>query len=259
MIPFASIIKKTAKAALKTDYLKCIATCCILIFTMLMSFVIFEILGYVSNYCIAFAVLFFVYFFVEFPLLLGIFRYFRRILYGEYDSPVSAFYYFNDTNLYKKSLDFAFSLTVKILIFAIFCYLPAILLKIAAEPEIYEWFGVSIPIWTPVLSTVATFIFVIATFVVVILSLKYYLSFFLFVSNDENSAKYAIDMSIVISKRTRLDFIYLIFSMLLYIIASVFLIPLPFTLPLLFATYTVHCVYAVYQYNDTIDNLTNSI
>jgi len=255
MIPYASQIKKTAKQVFKNNSFSCVVASCIFIFALLITIILFEVLGYVTDYYVSSAVAIALTIFAVFPLFLGLLRYSRRLLYGENDNVINIFKYFSDVNIYFEAIKFTVLILYRIVIRALIVLLPSILLKIASFSEIYELFGVDIPLIAPLFSTISFYLAVISFFVLLLLVLKFYLSPFLFVSSDNLDAVESIKMSVVITKRTRLDFIYLIFNMFLYIIASVFVIPIPFTFPIIILTYIIHSIYAVKQYNETLDSI----
>ena len=68
-------------------------------------------------------------------------------------------------------------------------------------------------------------------------------------------AEEALLMSSVISKTSLMDFVFLGFSLILWIIASILFIPLIFTLPYFIMCYIVHSEYSVKDYNQRISKL----
>ena len=64
------------------------------------------------------------------------------------------------------------------------------------------------------------------------------------------NVKNAIQMSKTISRRTFIDFSYLILSMMGWIILSMFHILNFFILPYIVLVYCVHCKFSIYEYNN---------
>ena len=60
-------------------------------------------------------------------------------------------------------------------------------------------------------------------------------------------------MSTVISKKSGIDFVYLLFSFLGWMFLSLLVIPLIFTLPYMITSYAVHVRFAVAEYNRYIE------
>ena len=82
---------------------------------------------------------------------------------------------------------------------------------------------------------------------------RYYIAPFLLIADEDMDAAEAIHMSDVISKSTMLDFIYLFFSLLGWIILSVLVIPIMFTLPYIITSVSVHTRFAIAEYNKRVD------
>ena len=74
----------------------------------------------------------------------------------------------------------------------------------------------------------------------------------LLAADEEMDVNEAVHMSVVISKNTVLDFIYLLFSMLGWVLLSFFFIPLIYTIPLFITVYLTHSSIAVSEYNEHI-------
>ena len=87
--------------------------------------------------------------------------------------------------------------------------------------------------------------------------LKYYLAPMLIIADENMDVNEAIHMSVVISKNTTLDFVYLAFSMIGWILLSLLFIPLLYTLPLFMMVYLTHCSFAVNEYNERINKINN--
>ena len=76
---------------------------------------------------------------------------------------------------------------------------------------------------------------------------------FLIAADEDMEVDEAIHMSDTISKRTMLDFIYLFFSFFGWILVSVLVFPLIFTMPYILISFGVHVRFAIAEYNKRID------
>lgn len=249
-----SVVKQTAKTALKNHWLKVlIATCIYLSVDFSVKFVgslLFDPFGFTAYFCVyGIGLLFFIY-----PLFLGLLRLFWRIIMGADDNPVVIFHYFKSGKLYKKSLKLIISLLFKIISIAIPGFIPAIIISVITNPALYEALGIAIPLWSENLGSIVWLIIGLSTLLLIFLSARYYLAPMLFVADENMEPDEAIHMSRVISKNTQTDFIYLVFSFLLWIIASLLVLPLLYTLPYIAVSYLVHCRFAVTDYNLFIKN-----
>ena len=256
MLPSVGKIKKTAREILSKNHFAGIMASLPFVFSLAILFLIVDILFTVTNTVIAVLSDTAILCFLIFPLVLGTFRFFSRWLDGVCDYPTAVFYYFSEASLYIKSLNFVFRIIIRLLLSFLLLSLPAITVGVFAASDVYEFFGLAIPLWTPLLSTISDLLFVLSFIVFIFVNVKYYLSPYLFIIDDSITPKKAMEMSIIISRRTQIDFIYLFFSAIGYIILSLFYLPLIFTMPFLVMTYLVHSKYAVIQYNSTIEKLT---
>ena len=89
----SNVVKVTAKTALKGNYLKGIISGCVLLFCIIINYYISSLVELVSNLIIAeiYTLLFSV--FVTFPLLMGVLRYFWRMIMDTTDNPMAVFKY----------------------------------------------------------------------------------------------------------------------------------------------------------------------
>ena len=251
----SSTIKKAAKNALKNNLVKSVCVCCALLFSYLINYNISSCLYLIGGDLFANTLFIIINLFMFVPVLLGTFRFFWRILCGVSDNPVSIFYYFTSKELYKKALKLMFIFAFKTFIYAIILLIPYFIVSIISNIETYEFLNISAPLWTANLSNVSAFLKSIATVGTIFMMLKYYLAPMLVVADENMDIREAIHMSVVISKNTTLDFIYLVFSLLGWILLSLLFIPLIFTLPLFITVYLTHCSFAVSDYNEHIKKI----
>ncbi len=257
MLPSTGEIKKTAKSIMKGKYIPCLTTGLIFLFASIALFFLCDIISSVTMVYMGTFLFVVLLLFLIFPLFMGVIRYFFRISDDVTDNPVSIFYYFSDFKTYDRIFGFTVRIFLKLAFSGFVLFLPYALLKLFSSTFIYDKLNVLTPTWTPILSTVGDFALVIAIILYVIINLKYYLSFYIFASSDYITGSDAIKYSVIISRRTKADFLFLIFSMVGYIILSVLLVSILFVFPLFISVYVVHSRCAVNQYNETITNLKN--
>lgn len=258
MLAPSPVVKATAKTALSGKWLQAIVVCTVVIFVAFVGVLTasaISIFGDLLGYIIFFA-LFLI--FALLPLALGTVCWFRRLLWGETDSALLIFKYFASLDEYKRVLHFISILTVKIISAALVFFLPSIIVWALSSEWFYNLFDLSFPVWTSSLWTLNSFLAIFAILALVFFALRYYLSAFLFVSNDNLHPAEAVNMSCIISKRTGADFWGLVLSFSGWIILSLFVAPLIFTLPYFIAAYCVHCRFAVSAYNRDVDKFNSS-
>lgn len=248
------IVKITARTALGGNWIFSIFAFCIVLFTYLIISNSVSVLDYIFGKYLSEIAIVIGTLFILLPLTLGLLRYFWRLLFGSRDNPISVFYYFSDKLLYKKSMTLIFSLFIKFLLWYIILNIPLLITKFMAGNFIYDMVDIPIPVWTANLTNVGKFLKIISSVLIFFIMMRYYLSPMLFIADDNIESAEAIHMSTVISKKTSVDYIYLILSFFGWFLLSILIIPVIFVLPYFITSYLVHSRFAVADYNLHIKN-----
>ncbi len=253
MLAPSSVIKKTAKTALSGNFLKSAAVSCIAVFTYFIGIIIASMLSLVGGDAatIVFLILFTV--FVFSPIAIGCLCYFRRLLWGQNDSALIVFRYFSSKDEYKRALRLTIILTLKLLAAALALFFPSLVVRALSSEWFYSVFDLPVPVWTSSLWTLNSILTTLASLLLCFVMLKYYISVFLFVGDDNMHPAEAVNMSAIISRRTGADFFGLVCSFIGWILLSLFVAPLIFTVPYFLMSYCVHCRFAVTAYNREVD------
>ena len=255
MMAPVSVVKQTAKNALKGDYLKTIIAALPVIFANLIILYSASVIGEFTSAAIEITLRAVCSFFIVCPLCFGTVRFFRRKTYGADDNVVGVFYYFSTGKRFFKSILLIICVFVRVIGPAIVAILPVVIAKVLQNGELYEKMGLDIPDFVSALPFVTTFFILGAAVSIFFLLIKYYLALYLFVSDDDMTIGEIIHMSKTIGRRNQGDFLVLLFSCVHYLILTALLIFAPFTVPVLFASYNVHCRFAVTEYNLAIKEL----
>lgn len=251
----SSTIKKTAKESLKNNIVNVIISASIILFCYLINNNVASCFYLLGGNALANTVFYILNILILIPVFFGGLRYFWRLLCGVTDNPLSLFYYFSSKEKYIKTLKITFYLILKTLLFAILLLIPFFVLTVISNIEIYEFLDTSVPLWTTNLSNITSILEFIALIGTIFLMLKYYLAPMLIVADENMDVNEAIHMSVMLSKNTTLDFIYLVFSMIGWILLSLLFIPLIYTLPLFILVYLTHCSFAISEYNEHINKI----
>ncbi len=254
MLAPGPIIKQTAKTALKPCFLKPVVVSSVFVFVVYLVDLISSLISFFggqAGYFISFAVL---GVFIIYPLFLGLLNYFKRLLWGQSDSMLIIFKFFSGLESYKRAMHFTLLNALKLLSISAILLSPCIIIWLLSNEGIYSLFGLSLPIWASNLWTLNSFVVIVSLTAICFYMVRYYLAAFIFVANDEIEPAEAFNMSYIISKRTGGDFIGLALSFAPWILISVFVAPLIFTLPYFMASYGVHCRFAITAYNRDVDN-----
>ena len=96
-------VKETAKTILKGNYYRCILATLIPVFSSLILALTSSVIGIVFGDILAYVLLAVMNIFVVLPMFLGLFRFFRRLMWNEKDNIISVFHYLGNKEVYKKA------------------------------------------------------------------------------------------------------------------------------------------------------------
>lgn len=257
MLPTSAVVKETVKTILKGNMLRSVVAASVAILGMLIANCIVSLVAHIVSESIAVLLQYVFIVMLILPLFLGLLRFFRRMQWGVNDDVVSVFHYFSDVKQYKRALDLILPISVQVFIRMIVFSLPVTILSTLSNDQFYKGMGLKMPAWAYDLQAVIIFFEIISIILVAVSSIRFYLAPFLYVADEDMDYAEAIHRSKVISKRTRLDFAFLVATLILWILLSVLIIPLIFTLPYFMLCYLVHCRFAVAQYNEAVSNIYN--
>ena len=253
----SGVVKKTAKTALKGNYLKAVITATVYVFILIICIFCADLFSMFLGRAVG--VIWFLLLLVSIiiPITLGYIYFNTRLIFTSVCEPLLIAKYFSDRADYKKAVKFSVFIVWKTALTGAVLFLPAFITDLLASGKVFSAFSISVPVWTSGLWAISSFLKVTATVLLIFIMLKYYLAPFLITADEDMEPAEAVYMAKIISFRTKKDFIWLALSFILYIISCVFVIPLIFVLPLLSSAYTVHSRFSVADYNRNIDK-TNS-
>lgn len=249
MLAPTKVIRENSRIALKKDYLHYIAVSIMLLLTTVFTVLAVEIFSEIAGDVFAVLVLLLLLIFLVFPVFLGILRFFWRCQFNANDTVSDAFYYFASVSVFFRAAKLSLLLALKTALIAAVCFAPTIFAQILCNPEFYELIGVQFPDFATNLWFTRGCLSAAGTIAFLFTGLRYYLAPFLLVVDENIIPSEAIEISRIISKRTRSDYIGLVFSLSGWIILSFIGIPLIFTVPYFIMAYIVHSRFAVAQYN----------
>lgn len=252
MLAPTAVIRANSRIALKKHFIHYIAASAALLFSAVFIFLLAEILSEVVGSAFAEIIFIMLAAFLIFPLFLGVVRFFWQ---AQLDSGITVsevFFCFSSISAYRKAIETAVRLAGRALICLIPCFAPAVIVQALCSPSFYELLGVAFPDFAANLWFTHGCLSAIGLLVFIFTQLKYYLVPFLCVADENMSAAEAINFSKIISKRTRSDYISLIFSFAGWILLSFTGIPLLFTVPYFIMAYIVHSRFAIAQYNAAV-------
>ena len=256
MIANSKTVMATVRDALRTKFLRVAVACLIPFITGMILVVTFSMLFEALPKIIVAILAAAAVFFILYPIIMGTVRFFVRFIKGGIEEDAAAvFYYFTSGRKYGKILYLQIILLIKKLGVGLVTALPMLIAWVISGSFVYDLFNIAMPIWAQSVSYIIIYLRVLGFVAYFLITLRYYLAPFLLAADEGMHAAEAVYMSKLISKRTLIDFVFLLFSHIIYILLSFILLPAVFTLPYLVGAYVVHCDSAVEQYNNTVKKL----
>lgn len=246
-------VKHTAQAIWGGQKSVALAIGLILLFACLMLYIFFKLTFmflpvFVS--VISTLILFFLWFS---PIALGALRAIWQQMLENKTEVLNVFYYFGNYNLYKKALKFVFFLMLRLIGIFVVCFIPGVLIDVISSEWIHTSFDLTMPLWISNLSFISSIFYFIGGLIGVIVSIRFYISPFLFIINDDMDPLEIIHLSSVVSKDNSWEFFVLILSFVLWFAFGIFIFPLIIVYPYFLTCYMVHCRFAIAQYNKKQD------
>lgn len=189
------------------------------------------------------------------PIILGLIRFLNRVLIDKKDNPISVFYYFTNKKLYKKSLSFIMTFLCKALFRGFSLYLPAIFVNLLTTDVFYSFFNLNIPFWTSNLQSIIGGLTIVATVLFILYLIRLYLAPALFVIDDNIDVDECFLMSKIVSKKSSVDYIFMVFSFFGWILLSVLWVPMLYTVPYFLYAYLTHARQTFFEYNSYLESL----
>ncbi len=252
MITGTKAVKINAKNIIKAYIAPCFFAGLVFLFSYFGFYMLCSIFAYINMPTVANILLWAIILFIISPLFMGLLRFYWCLMFDKLNNPISIFFYLSEKKLYLKTLKLVFSLILRFISRYILYMLPAIIVSVLAAHPFYAAFDISMPLWVGYFSHIKNGLVVLGFIGTFFSMLKFYLAPMLFVINDNIDIDEAINMSGIISKKSSTDFIYLFMSLILWIIASVFVLPLIFTIPYFCLCYLIHSKSAIAEYNTHI-------
>ncbi|MBE6782004.1 MAG: hypothetical protein E7540_04720 [Ruminococcaceae bacterium] len=255
-IPRGSVVKSTVRASLKDKYVSAV----IAALSPMFAFLTIYFLGSIWNVLFEgkFAFLSLVFFavsaiFVVCPIVLGSVKYFWIVTEGGNPNPAEVFCYFGSFFRYKRAIKTTLLICFRLGATFFVCLLPYFIVMLLSNSWLYQFLGTEIPLWVTGLVVLESFLRIAGFAVALFLSLKDYLALAVIVMDDDMLLLEAFHISAMVSRRSYASFIGLVFSLLFWIIVSVFVVPIIYTAPLMLGCYAVHSRYALVNYNMNLD------
>ncbi len=261
-IPKSSVVKNTARTALKGRWVEAIAVSCLGLFALLFVYLSASVArSLITEYsALVSAVIWIGYVLLLLaPLGMGIVRYFWRLTDSVCDEISEVFYYFHNPNRYFRVVKLTFILGWRVAAAAFVCMLPYLIVNAMSNTWLYQLLGQSIPIWAANLVLIESFLYVVGLLCVIVYISRYYLVPVIAVMDEELLLLEAVHISCMVSRKSSSAFICLLVSLLGWLLLTGLLVTAIYTLPLIISCYVVHCRFSIVNYNLILDYYENGM
>ncbi len=246
----SKVVKKTAISALKDRFAPCAMVAAIFVMMSLCCVMLAEFFTITVSMQIVYPILLVLLgVFLVWPLFFGMLRYFWCVYNDRESNPVTVFHYFSSRASYGRLMGIILRFLLRAIGFALLIIVPGHIVQMLSQPEIYDTLKIAMPQFIPNLWFLADTLTFLCYLLWIKTMLRWYLVPFYFIADEEMDPDEIIHTSLKISKSTRFEFIGLFFSLIHWVIASVFAIPLIFTVPYFVMVYLVHGRFVTARYN----------
>ena len=256
MLAGSVAVKKTALTSLKGRWPLAMAAVGIPMALILITVNLFALIEYMLAktvwLSVAYVLLLLCALAVLFPLMLGSLRVLWGIATDSEMSVADTFYYLSAKEHYLSAMNFITVICGSVIAKVIVLFLPAIIVYLASEllPSVIT--NHEARLWLDNLWIFTLFLSIIALCGTVYVILRYYLAPFLFICSAANDAVDTVLLAKKVSKVSLGRFVSLSFSLLGWILLSVFFVPLIFTAPYILTCYLFHSRFATVFYNASV-------
>ena len=254
MFPSIKAVKNTSLAALKNHWPLAMGVTVIPLIFFVIITNLFSLVEYIflttTFLAIVYSILILVLIAVGLPLVLGVLRVLWSIELEQPLGILEVFYYFSSLTAYKNAITFIVLQLGSLAIKSGLLLAPSFIVDyISNSPQLFFRDGVT-PLWVDNLWIFALFLRVIACACIAYVVAKYYMAPFIFITDKNSDAFEAINNAKLVSRTSFGPFLALVFSLVGWILLSLFFVPLVFTAPYFTMCYLVHSRFAVVFYNN---------
>ncbi len=195
---------------------------------------------------------------VTLPLAFGIIRWFWQLTGGQSPSASEVFFFFSSSKAYFRILRLSIALYLILILGAIVCFLPFVVVELVTTPHLYDALKVPMPMIMESLSPLAAFFELFGFLAFLLWISSYILCFTVTVAHPELNVRQILRLTKKAVKGFRLSLICFGFSFFGWLLLCVFVIPIGYVIPYFLAAFTVFGREALRTYNRRLENASES-
>lgn len=177
---------------------------------------------------------------VLFPLSFGVLRWFWNISSAKSPNLSEIFYFFSNSKEFSKAIFISLGLFVRMVLGAIICFLPGIILHYLTVPDIYNLLGFGMPFWLEALNPLVSVFEVLGILLFVLWILRYSLFYVILFTEPNLSASRTIKKGASLFYGQALRLFGFLASFSGWFLLCLLVIPIIFVAPYIFASFAVY-------------------
>lgn len=177
---------------------------------------------------------------VVFPLSFGVLRWFWNISSASNHSLEEIFYYFSNTKELIKAIKISLGIFIRMVLGAVLCFLPGIILHYLTIPDIYNALGFAMPFWLEALNPLVSVFETLGLLLFALWVMRYSLFFVVLFSEPELSALDTIKKGARLSGGQALRLFGFLCSFFGWLLLCLLVVPIIFVAPYIFASFAVY-------------------
>lgn len=263
MLPKTIAVKKTAIATLQNEWPTAIALASLVLAFYLILINLFSFSLYIFSGTLAKIIMFTIFvaviIFIGIPLFMGMLRNFWGMASESPLKITEIFYYFSSKAAYKRITVFTFLILGRLVVRAVLLLLPSFIIGLISKYSTILFANSSEPLWFSNIWIFELLLRAIAICGIIYMAFRYYLAPFILIADEGISELACVQKAYVVSKQSMGSFISLFFSLVGWILLSVFFVPMIFTLPYMTMCYIVHSRYSAVYYNEKLKKYNSNV
>lgn len=176
---------------------------------------------------------------IIFPLTLGTIKWFYLNTFDDKNNISIIFDFFSTPKIYFKSIFIKLNLTLKFIFFTIIFNIPFILSLLNIK-FLNNYDNVMSQNLLPFIYILSTFIFIIFNLASFLFLLRYFLVYFIFITNKNIKISDILKLSIKTMKNYKLNLFSLISSFIFLYLLSIFILPMFFIIPYIYTSLSIY-------------------
>ena len=192
---------------------------------------------------------------VTFPLIFGVMRWFWQLTGGQNPKVNEIFYFFSSSKIFFKILRLSITLYLLLVLGAVICFLPFVIIKLVTTPTLYDTLNIPMPMVMENLTTLTVFFELFGFLAFLMWISQYILCFTLVFSEPEFNVRQIISHTKKAVNGHKINLVCFGFSFFGWFMLSFLMLPIAFTLPFFLASSAIFGREIIRTYNRKLESV----